>query len=117
MHRFLWAGLGVLGLLGIFAACQNNSGPNTGLPTCPNTIGIEGFAYNPSSCKISVGQSVSIAASPTHPLRGLGTGNPITATPTTTTQSYTFSTAGTYEYECTAHSAQGMKGSITVVSP
>lgn len=117
MRKFLWAGLGVLGTFIIFAACQNNSNPNTGLPTCPNTIGIEGLAYNPSSCKITVGQSVSIPASSTHPLRGLGTGNPIAATPTTTTQSYTFSAVGTYEYECATHSAQGMKGSITVVSP
>jgi plastocyanin len=117
MQKFLWAGLGVFGLLSIFAACQNNSGPNTGLPTCPATIGVEGLAYNPSRCKITLGQSVSISASPIHPLRGLGAGNPIPATPTPTTQSYTFSAAGTYEYECTAHTAQGMKGSITVVSP
>ncbi len=117
MHRFMWVGLGVVGLLGLFAACQNNSGPNPGLQTCPTTIGIEGLAYSPSSCKITVGQSVSISANTTHPLRGLGAGNPIAATPTTTTQSYTFSTAGTYEYECTAHSALGMKGSITVVNP
>ncbi|GIW26039.1 plastocyanin/azurin family copper-binding protein [Meiothermus sp.] len=117
MHKFLWVGLGVLGLLEIFAACQNNSGPNTGLPTCPTTIGIEGFAYKPSSCKIGVGQSVTILASATHPLRGLGTGNPIPATPTTATESYTFSTEGTYEYECATHGAQGMKGSITVVGP
>lgn len=117
MHTFMRAGLGVLGLLGIFAACQNNSSPNPVLQNCPPTIQIEGLAYNPSSCKISVGQSVSISASPTHPLRGLGSGNPIPTTPATTTQSYTFSTAGTYEYECTVHGAQGMKGSITVVTP
>lgn len=92
-------------------------GPQHRATSLPEHIGIEGFAYNPSSCKITVGQSVSISASTTHPLRGLGTGNPIAATPTTSTQSYTFSAAGTYEYECTAHSAQGMKGSITVVGP
>lgn len=117
MHRFMRVGFGFLGLLGLFAACRNNPGPSPVLPNCPSTIQIEGLAYNPSSCKISVGQSVSISASPTHPLRGLGAGNPIPTTPATTTQSYTFSTAGTYEYECNAHSAQGMKGSITVVTP
>ncbi len=117
MHTFMRAGLGVLGLLGIFAACQNNSSPNPVLQNCPTTIGIEGLTYSPSSCKITAGQSVFISASPAHPLRGLGAGNPIPTTPTTATQSYTFSTVGTYEYECTAHSAQGMKGSITVVNP
>ncbi|MCS7068862.1 MAG: plastocyanin/azurin family copper-binding protein [Meiothermus sp.] len=111
MRKFLWMGLGVL-----IAACQDSS-PGTELPTCPPTIGIEGLAYSPSSCKMGVGQRVSISASTAHPLRGLGTGNPIPATPTTATQSYTFSKAGTYEYECSAHSAQGMKGSITVVGP
>jgi plastocyanin len=117
MHTLVRAGLGFLGLLGLFAACRNNLGPGPGLQNCPPTIQIEGLAYSPSSCKIGVGQSVSISASPTHPLRGLGAGNPIPTTPTTATQSYTFSTSGTYEYECTLHSAQGMKGSITVVTP
>ncbi|MGK0619249.1 plastocyanin/azurin family copper-binding protein [Meiothermus cerbereus] len=116
MRRLIQAGLAALGLLVVFA-CRNNSPPASTPPDCPATIGIEGFTYSPSSCKVRPGQGVSITASPTHPLRGLGAGNPIPATPATTTQIYTFSAPGTYQYECATHAAQGMKGSITVVDP
>lgn len=82
-----------------------------------------GFAYSPKCMLIAAGQSVSWTGTfSSHPLRpGVGgnatagsPNNPITATDTGTTVSFTFPTAGYYPYRCNSHGGSGMNGAIKV---
>ncbi len=90
--------------------------PEVTLADCPSAITISGLTYSPASCKIRAGGSVSIQVSSTHPLAPISTNtNPIRPASTGGSATTVFPTAGVYTYECTTHTASGMKGSITVV--
>ena len=96
-----------------------------GLKATIHTINISGFAYSPANITATVGDTVIIAASTTHPLVQVDQANWNSNTPTamaggwgTKTSAYTFtvSTVGTIYYGCVNHMASmGMKGQISVV--
>lgn len=82
-----------------------------------------GNAYSPRCMLIAAGQMATFTGMfGTHPLRpGVGSNatagspnNPITATNTGTTASFTFPTAGDYPYNCSNHDSFGMNGVIKV---
>jgi plastocyanin len=81
------------------------------------------FAYSPKCMQIAVGQMATWSGTLTaHPLRpGVGANatagspnNPITATNTGNSVSFTFPTAGVYPYNCSIHDSLGMNGAILV---
>lgn len=90
------------------------------------TITISGFAYSPATVSALVGDTVSIAASTTHPLVQVDQTNWNNNTPTamaggwgtkTTTYTFVITTTGTIYYGCVNHMASmGMKGQINVSS-
>jgi plastocyanin len=104
------------------SACTGNQGTNPppappspppAGAACPATITIgPGNAYNPANCELKVGQSVTISAATGHPLTGNGAGQSVSGA--TTNQAFTFTQAGTFNFECDFHSGQGMKGAITI---
>mgnify|MGYP000202679790 CR=1 FL=1 len=88
------------------------SPPPVGTTACPATITIgPGNSYSPSSCTIKVGQTVTISASGTHPLSGVGAGQNFKGE--TSNKTLGFSAAGTFNYVCDRHQP-GMAGTITV---
>ncbi len=84
------------------------------------------FTYSPACILIAAGQSVTFVGSSTtfssHPLRpGVGSNatagspnNPITATASGTSATFTFPTAGQYPYNCQFHNGSGMNGVVKV---
>lgn len=87
------------------------------------TFGVGGFTYSPKCITIAAGQQVMFSGTFTsHPLRpGVGAtatagspNNPIMATSTGTTASFTFPTAGMYPYNCQLHDGSGMNGVVKV---
>ncbi len=90
------------------------------------TVTFTNFAYTPKCATISAGQSVVFSGSfQAHPLaKGTVTGattdptagsaNSPISNGTGNSKTIAFPTAGTYPYYCTAHTAQGMVGSIHV---
>ena len=79
-------------------------------------------AYSPKCLKVSKGTAVTFSGDfGVHPLepsgmRGTLTGNPITATTTGTTKSFTFPNAGFWAYFCSIHGASdGAAGMVGVV--
>ena len=97
-----------------FSACNTPppSPPDTN-DACPATITIgPGNNYSPSSCSLSVGQSVTIQAFGSHPLTGSGAGKTVTST--VKDQTIGFTAAGTFSYKCDVHGGFGMTGTITV---
>lgn len=85
--------------------------------------GVAGNVYSPKCMLIAAGQMATFTgAFSTHPLRpGVGSdstagspNNPITATSTGTTATFTFTTAGDYPYNCSNHDSFGMHGVIKV---
>lgn len=87
------------------------------------TFGTTGNTYSPKCITIAAGQSVMFSGNfGGHPLRpGVGANatagsanNPITATGSGTTASFTFPTAGSYPYNCQFHDAGGMNGVVKV---
>jgi len=94
--------------------------------TAGTTIAFGGslnLTYSPKCLLVTAGATVTFNGNfTTHPLSP-GTasstsagspGNPISLTNTGTTKTFTFSTAGTYPYICTAHASSGMVGAIKV---
>ncbi len=85
--------------------------------------GTSGFAYSPKCITIAAGQQVMFSGDfTTHPLRpGVGgnatagsANNPIVATGTGNTASFTFPAAGSYPYNCLLHDGSGMNGVVKV---
>jgi plastocyanin len=74
------------------------------------TVTTNGFAYTPTSVRISVGQSVAFDVSSAHDVRWQdgNTGRGATGA----AYSRTFSNAGTYSFYCSIHTE--MTGTITV---
>ncbi len=91
-----------------------------------HTIAISGFAYSPATVSAAIGDTISIAASGTHPLVQVDQTNWNTNTPTamaggwgtkTTTYTFTIASAGTIYYGCVNHMASmQMKGQINVTT-
>jgi plastocyanin len=80
-----------------------------------NSISIKGFAFNPSTVNIKVGDSVIWTNEDSAPHTIVSdSGNEIGSGTLSSgaTYSHTFSTAGTYEYHCGIHTS--MKGKIIV---
>jgi plastocyanin len=98
--------------------------PNMSDYTAGTTISFANFAYSPKCLKVTKGASVTFSGDFTmHPLRpsakrGITSGNPITATSTGTSMSFTFSNSGVYAYFCNIHGpaddGTGMEGAIWV---
>ncbi|HNN92117.1 MAG TPA: plastocyanin/azurin family copper-binding protein [Pseudomonadota bacterium] len=87
------------------------------------SFGVGGFTYSPKCITIAAGQQVMFSGTfASHPLRpGVGSmatagspNNPIMATSTGTTASFTFPTAGMYPYNCQLHDGSGMNGVVKV---
>ena len=82
--------------------------------------GNEGLKYNPPCITIKTGTSVTFEGTfGGHPLAGGNAGqpdatSPITSTTSGTTATFTFPTAGSFPYYCTAHFSSGMQGAIFV---
>jgi plastocyanin len=118
-HAFVATSIALCALL--FAACGSDdeeeiTQPQSQLQDCPALISISGLTYSPNSCRVRVGTSVTIPAGNSHPGRGVSTNsNPIPSAAFTAPTAVTFTAAGVYTYECTAHSGVGMTASITVV--
>jgi plastocyanin len=74
------------------------------------TVRTDGYAFTPTSIKISVGQSVTFAVSSSHDVtwRNGDTGRGATGA----TYSRTFSTTGSFSFFCSIH--EEMTGTITV---
>lgn len=110
--------LGVGGLFFLLNACgpTTPATPPPAATACPATItaGVGGFVYTPISCTIKVNASVVIQASVTHPLVTTSSNWPTTFAGATSDQTITFTTAGTYTFQCQNHGGIGMKGTITV---
>lgn len=90
------------------------------------TVVTSGFAYSPATVNASVGDTISIVGSTTHPLVQVDQANwnANTATPLsggwgtkTSTYTFTISSANTIYYGCANHMASmGMKGQINVTT-
>jgi plastocyanin len=98
--------------------CTTFTDMTTGAATITGPTGALPSQYTPNCVHIKVGQSVTWnAAFANHPLvptPGVGdTGNPITATSTGTTVSFTFPAAGTFAYNCGIHTTT-MLGAVEV---
>ena len=83
------------------------------------SVTTKGLNYVAKCLRVSVGSTVTIAASGTHPLAPLADGradNPITET--SSTKTFSFDKKGTYGYFCERHgddTGKGMAGAILVV--
>ena len=88
--------------------------PITATTTAPSTsaatVTTNGFAYTPTSIKISVGQSVAFIVNSLHNVTWRN-GDPGRGA-TDAAYSRTFSTAGSYSFFCSIH--EEMTGTITV---
>ncbi len=90
------------------------------------TIVTSGFTYSPATVNAAIGDTISIAASTTHPLVQVDQANWTTNTPTplgsgwgtkTSTYTFTIASANTIYYGCANHMASmGMKGLINVTT-
>ena len=78
--------------------------------TTAATVRTDGYAFTPTSIRISVGQSVAFAVSSSHDVtwRNGDTGRGATGA----TYSRTFSTTGSFSFFCSIH--EEMTGTITV---
>lgn len=88
-----------------------------------HTVNVSSFQFTPSSLTITAGDTVTWTnTGGTHNVNGststfagnpasFGSGSPAAAP---WTYSYTFTQAGTYNYQCDPHAAMGMTGQITV---
>jgi plastocyanin len=104
----------------------------TSVQPCPNqsdysngtTINFTNFMYTPKCLKVTKGTSVTFSGDfSMHPLRpsakrGITSGNPITATDSGSSKSFTFDSPGVYAYFCNIHGpaddGTGMEGAIWV---
>ena len=103
----------VIGIKMMNAPIKMNNINNT--QNSANNIQISGYAFNPSTLTINVGESVSWINKDTmaHTVTS-DTGTELNSTPISNGRSYThtFSTAGTFSYHCTIHPS--MKATIVV---
>jgi len=112
-----WA-LVVFALLSIFflvnSCSKSSSNEPVVTPPASNTVTIQSMAFSPSTITITAGSTVkwtnndAIAHTVTSNTGAFDSGNMAAGA----TYSYTFSTAGTYNYHCTYHS--GMTGTVMV---
>lgn len=94
--------------------CSDMTSYVTGMTAIATTAD---FKYSPACLKVTAGTMVTIDASATHPLVGLGTGsanNPIPVGPSMTPQAVTFATPGFYPFHCNVHFTIGMAGVVWV---
>jgi plastocyanin len=116
--------LALLVLVGV--NCKNDSSNSYGAPTSPsppapgnipaNTVLMSGMAFNPVTITVSAGTTVtwknddSYAHTATSDAGVWDSGNIAGGA----SASYKFTSAGTFQYHCTYHSAMGMKGTVIV---
>jgi plastocyanin len=88
------------------------------------TVNIVEYSFSPSSLTIKVGDTVTwsglnnehnVTGSAAQDLREF-CGSSLQSVATETSCSHTFTTPGTFPYECTIHASFGMTGSLTVVA-
>lgn len=95
-----------------------------GVKATTHTINISGFTYSPASLSVSVGDTITIQASATHPLAQVdqttwqanGT-TPMAGGFGVKTSAYTFTVSMSSQpiyYVCQNHASMGMKGQINV---
>lgn len=95
-----------------------------GVKATTHTINISGFTYSPASLSVSVGDTITIQASATHPLAQVdqttwqanGT-TPMAGGFGVKTSAYTFTASMSSQpiyYVCQNHASMGMKGQINV---
>jgi plastocyanin len=125
-NRFTAAALLLLGLAMFAAACNNDSSnpygssaataPSTPSAPAPNTVVMSGMAFVPATITVTVGTTVTwknadgVAHTSTSDTGVWDTGR-IGAGATATA---TFTTPGTYPYNCVYHASMGMKGTVIV---
>jgi plastocyanin len=114
--------IGILVIGGYFLYSVLNGGPGTNLNNRGNAGGstsksveISGFAFNPGTLTINVGEQVTWTNkdSASHTVTS-DSGSELASSTfgNGKTYSYTFNTAGTYNYHCSIHTS--MKGTIIV---
>ena len=102
-----------------FAGCSSYQDATGGSATI-NFGGGVGLAYSPKCLKVKVGQSVTFSGDfGTHPLTQAPCAPAqVITTPSGTTASFTFNTAGIYGFYCAVHGTPqgtGMAGALMVV--
>jgi len=101
-------------LLLVNSCSKSSSNEPVVTPPASNTVTIQSMAFSPSTITITAGSTVkwtnndAIAHTVTSNTGAFDSGNMAAGA----TYSYTFSTAGTYNYHCTYHS--GMTGTVMV---
>jgi plastocyanin len=102
-------------ILALVNSCSKSSSNEPVVtPPASNTVTIQSMAFSPSTITITAGATVkwtnndAIAHTVTSNTGAFDSGNMAAGA----TYSYTFSTAGTYNYHCTYHS--GMTGTVMV---
>ena len=86
-------------------------------PAATTNVVFQNFTFNPATVTIQVGDTVVWTnAGGVHTVTGLGAEAFCGPAAIPVSCSTTFMTAGTYPYQCNFHQAQGMVGSVIVVS-
>ncbi len=114
-----------LSLTAALAACnappaapvQPTPPPAPELVTCPSTIAIRDFAFEPANCQVAPGTTLTFTNYDSAQHNAVSTDGAAAPFRTPTldedeSASVTFTAAGAYPYECTFH--PGMTGTITV---
>jgi plastocyanin len=126
-NRFTASTLLLLGLAMFAAACNNDpsnpygssaaTAPSTpSTPAAPNTVVMSGMAFVPSTLTVTVGTTVTwknvdgVAHTSTSDTGVWDTGRMVGGATATTT----FTTRGTYPYNCVYHASMGMRGTVIV---
>ena len=116
----------LVGMIAVAASCSGGSnvtggGGGGGGGGCSGTNSAPAVCdnhFSPSTTTITAGSSVTWTWKGATGHNVTFTGGPValggSSTMTSGTFTQTFNTAGTYTYECSIHSAQGMTGTITV---
>lgn len=101
-----------------FANAENHTGQAAVTVSFGGTLG---FAYSPKCIIVNPGTDVTFSGSfGTHPLRAYtdpantDPGNPIQATSSGSTATFTFSAVGSFGYYCSQHVSLGMCGAVYV---
>ena len=105
--------LGMSGLTVLTPISEANEG------RASHSVSIQGFAFNPSSMTIDVGDSVTWTNNDGSSHTASSTSGPVSFDSGTlsggATFTFTFNTAGSYDYRCNIHTS--MTATITVVAP
>lgn len=91
--------------------------PAPELATCPSTIAIRDFAFEPANCQVAPGTTLTFTNYDSAQHNAVTTGGAAASFRTSTldegdSATVTLTAAGAYPYECTFHG--GMTGTITV---